>query len=364
MARKHSFEKTKYKGIYSLKQADGSTHYYANFMLEGVSYQKKNLTKLFNSTTEKQASDQLEELKADIRRGKNPFNLSSHRDKIKDIVIELINSKKPEGESTAYKKSLEGFYYNYVDPVIGHLKIEKVRDAHVDKIMKSLSKYRKEYQQNLQTLMYKIFEKEFRRGNIPHNPFYGLDYADHWTVPGFDIRLNEAVESAAKKLYRTVLSFNEKYRLLFIITIMLARRVGETHKLTYGHIKRDSEGEWYVLATSEITKTNVNEKYPLPAEAIELLPDDILDNEKSDKRLFNFSESGIPLNWTKLVEEAKIQINEGYKLTSHDCRKMFISILSGGGKDSDLVDSCLSHSKSGMKHTYMDIGYQIKKEIF
>ena len=59
MARKNSFQKTKYKNIVSLENANGKNEFFANFMLDGVSYQKKNLTKLFGSTTAKKASDML-----------------------------------------------------------------------------------------------------------------------------------------------------------------------------------------------------------------------------------------------------------------------------------------------------------------
>jgi integrase len=73
----------------------------------------------------------------------------------------------------------------------------------------------------------------------------------------------------------------------------------------------------------------------------------------------------ILLNYKKLVKEAKIDINEGYSLTSHDNRKMFLSILSFSGTDSDLADRCLSHSgKGGMKQVYLDVPYRIRKEIF
>jgi len=156
MARKNNLQKTKYKNIISLKDASGKTHFYTNFMLDGVSYQKKNLTKLFNATTAKQASEVLEQVKSDLRQNKNHFN-SSRDGKVKDIVLDSIDNRKPVGKDTAYKKSIKVFYYNYVDPVIGHLFLDKVNDEHVKKIMKSLEGYRKEYKQNLQILMYRIF---------------------------------------------------------------------------------------------------------------------------------------------------------------------------------------------------------------
>ncbi len=365
MARKNNFEKTKYKNIISLKDASGKTHFYTNFMLDGVSYQKKNLTKLFNATTAKQASDVLEQVKSDLRQNKNPFN-GSRDGKVKDIVLESINNRKPIGKDTAYKKSIEGFYYNYIDPVIGHLFLDKVNDEHVKKIMKSLEGYRKEYKQNLQILMYRIFEKEFRKGNIRHNPFYDLDYGTHRPKSDFDTRLNETIESVARKLYRTALEYTPKYRLILLMSVMLVRRIGEIHQLKLSNIKQYSDGDWYILATKDITKTDIEEKYPLPAEVVELLPLNSLDEEEyKNAPLFDFSKDGVFLNYKKLVKKAKIDINEGYSLTSHDNRKLFLSILSFSGTDSDLADRCLSHKgKGGMKGVYLDVPYRIRKEIF
>ena len=363
MARKNEFHKEKYIGIMSLENADGSTHFYANFMLNGVSYQKKNLTKLRNAKTAAQARDELENIKSDLRDNKNPFD-DLGGDKVKDIILKSITNREPVGKTSAYKKSLEGFYYNYIDPEIGHLFLGKVNDKHVEKIMKSLEGYKKEYKQNLQILMFKIFELEMRKGNIKHNPFYDLNYGKHRDKEDFDVRLNEPIEIVAKKLYKAALEYNPKYRLFLVMTIMLARRVGEIHKLKAGNIKRYMDGDWYILAKEDITKTVINEKYPLPYEIVNLLPNNILKEEYENQKLFDFSEAGISFNWNKLVKQAKIDINKGYTLTSHDSRKLFLSILSFRGTDSDLADRCISHKKRGMKGVYLDVPYSIRKEIF
>ena len=365
MARKNNFEKTKYKNIVSLKDAAGKIHYYANFMLGGKSFQKKNLTKSHNARTAKQASDALEQIKSEIRQGENPFDNSGDK-RVKNIVLASIDDRKPMGKDTAYKKSIKGFYYNYIDKPIGHLFLKNVKDEEVRKIMKSLEGYKKEYKQNLQILMYRIFEKEFRKGKISHNPFYDLDYGKHTTKSDFDTRLNEPVEDVARKLYITALEYNKKYRLVLLMSIMLVRRIGELHQLRLNNIKQFSNGDWYILATKDITKSEIEEKYPLPIEIVNLLPLGLLEDEEyKDALLFDFSMSSILLNYKKLVKEAKIDINEGYSLTSHDNRKMFLSILSFSGTDSDLADRCLSHSgKGGMKQVYLDVPYRIRKEIF
>ena len=365
MARLNKFVNTSKKNIVSLVDASGKKNYYANFMIDGKSYQKKNLTKNFNATTLKQAVEALEYIKSELRQKKNPFNGSADG-KVKEIVLRHINNKEPVDQTSAYKKSLEAFYYNYVDDEIGHLYLEKVNDNHIDRIMKSLKGYKKEYQQNLQILMYRIFEKELRKGNLNYNPFYDLNYGPHSAKPDFDTRLNEPIEDVARKLYTTALEYKPKYRLLLLMSIMLVRRIGELYQLKLSDIKQYSDGEWYVLATKNITKTGVDEKYPLPEEVINLLPLDLKDIEEfKNAPLFDFSMATIILHYKQLVKEAKIDINEGYSITSHDNRKFFISILSALGTDSDLADRCLSHKKKGgMKQVYLDVPYKVRKEIF
>jgi hypothetical protein len=109
MARKNNFEKTRYRNIFSLKNANDRAEYYANFMLDGISYQKKNFSKLFGCTTAKQASDVLEEVKTELRKGNDPFSKANGL-KVKDIVLKSIKDKKSEKDNTLYKRSLTSFF--------------------------------------------------------------------------------------------------------------------------------------------------------------------------------------------------------------------------------------------------------------
>jgi len=364
MARKNNFEKTKYRNIFSLKNANNRTEYYANFMLDGVSYQKKNFSKLFGCTTAKQASDRLEEVKTELRKGNDPFSRANGL-KVKDIVLKSIRDRKSDKDNTRYKKSLTSFYNLYIHPVIGHLKLDKVNDNHVKKILESIDGLSKTRKLSLNVLMFKIFEDEFRKGNIRSNPFYNLDYGTHNSKASFDIRLNEPMEEVAKKLYRAALEFPSKHKLILLMSIMLARRMGELYALKCSHIKKYTNGEYYVLTTKDITKTGIEEKYPLPQEVIDLLPSDIFNAEYKNEPLFSFCYSGIYGKWNQLLKDANIELNSGHKLTSHDNRYLFLSILSAQGIDSDLVDRCLSHNNvKNIKQIYLDVSYDKRKKIF
>jgi len=364
MARKNKLEKTKYPNIYSLKTVNGQTEFYANFMLLGKSYQKRNLTKMYGDTTARQAKDRLEEIKTEIRKGNEPFSQPGSN-KVRDIVLKSIKEKKTK-EGSKYKKNLTSFYNLYIDRPIGHLKMENVKESDVQKILDSIEGHSKSHKLNLRVLMFQLFEKQFRDGKISTNPFYKLDYGENSGKPDFDTRLNEPMEDIAIKLYKTILELTGPHRLLFIFSIMMVRRIGEVHKLKFGHIKQDNNGEWYVLATPDITKTKISEKYPLPIEIIEMLPSEVLNEEYENENLFNFCYSGMFEKWNKMVEDADIKLNKGHSLTSHDNRNLFVSILSSSfGIDSDLADRCISHNEKGKtKHIYLNVPYQKRKEIF
>ena len=367
MARKNEFIKTKYSNIFSLQKANGKNDYYANFMVDGVSYQKKNLTKLFDATTAKQAHDELEGIKADLRKGNDPFTTTGG-DTVRDIVLVNIAKKKPKNpnkDNSRYKRSLELFYNNYIHAVIGHLKLSKVRREHAEKILESLDGNSKSFKLYLNVLMLDMFEKEFRAGKIKSNPFYELDYGKHTKKPAFDIRLNEPMEITAQKIYKSALMYRASHRLVFIISIMCVRRIGEIFQLKNSHINRYSNGEWYVIATEDITKTGIEEKYPLPKEAIELLPDNVLDPELEGEPLFTFSNATMFTHYNKLIAQADVKLNKGYKITSHDHRNLFLSILASSGVDTDLADRCLSHENhKTMKQVYLDVPYKKRKEVF
>ncbi|MBT5934123.1 hypothetical protein [Sulfurimonas sp.] len=204
-------------------------------MLDGMSYQKKNLTKRYNAKTPTQAIAALESAKTDLRNiNINPFEDNSKGEKVKDIVLKQIKEKKPKTktkDNTHYKRSLELFYYNYIDPIIGHLRLEKVQRKHALQILGSLEDNTKSFKLILNVLMFKIFENEFRARRIDTNPFYELDYGTHKPKEGFDTRLNEPMEDVAKKLYKTTVTFNLSHRLLFMMSIMVARRIGELFQL-------------------------------------------------------------------------------------------------------------------------------------
>ncbi len=372
MARKNTLEiaKDKYgnnvKNIYTLINASGRVEYYANFMLNGKSYQKKNLTKMFNAKTIKKAEEALEDIKSDIRSGKDPFS-ANRGHKVREIILETIKNKKPiiaGKDNSQYKKNLESFYNLWVDQPIGHLKLGKVTKEDARKILDNLEGNSKSHKTILRTLVYKVFEDAVQEERIPSNPFYGLDYGTDKPVQELDDRFDISIKKIARKIYIASLDYDMSHRLIFLLSIMTARRIGELHELKFSHINKDEKGNWYVRTTFDITKTGIEEKYPLPEEVVELLPSDILDPEFQNEQLFNFCFSGIFLKYTKMLKQENLNYSGNKKLTPHDNRKLFVSIMTSKGVDSSLADRCISHTKKTVQNIYYRPAYKTRKKVF
>lgn len=358
--------KTKFKSIYQYKTPSGEIQYYTTFRLEGKKYERKNLSKMFPTiNSPKQASDKLEYIKSEIRQGRNPFVKSLVT--IDDIVKDDI-SKRDIVEK--YRQDLLSFYTIYVKDTIGHLKLEKVTREHISKILTKLKDVSTTRRKMLRALLHDIFSYAHNTGAIRINPMYKLDYGKEKPIVEIDNVLDDKPLDVARKLYQAALTYNlcreksiQEYRLLFTLSVMTARRVGELHKLQYGDIKFSGD-EVFVIPRISTTKTNMQDKYILPREAVLLLPDDIQDEEQKDKQLFSMSTPAIFDNYNKLIEHIKIKTYNDFKITSHLNRKLMVTILVEQGVDSTIADRLLSHKESSVKNIYLTISYEKRKEAF
>jgi len=365
--RKNKLIKTDEENIYTCETKDGKTHYYLNFEFNNKRYQRKNITKLYKVKTLKEAKKRFGAIVIMIEEGEDPFSSNIRKETVKDIVIDQIANKKSKykgKDNSAYKIGLEGFYYKYIDDVIGHLKFEKITINHINKILKMIMHLSSDRQVILKVLLYNEFEKRFRKREIKENPLYDIDFGPKSKKVKLDIRLNEKLETVAQKLYANIIDSNYRTKLLLLINLMCARRIGEIHELLYQDIKIDDDGTYYVLAHPLITKTAIHERYPLPEEAIKLLPNDIHELKSREKRIFTFHKNTIYLNYNKLIEQSNIKFNSNFKITTHDSRNIFISLLVKKGFDSALADGCLSHGIADSKGIYLDVGYEARYNLF
>ena len=216
----------------------------------------------------------------------------------------------------------------------------------------------------IKVLLYNEFETRFRKREIEENFLYKVNFGPKSKKIKLEIRLNEDIESIAKKLYATIIESSYRTKLLLLINLMCVRRIGEIYDLKYKDINIDDKGNYFVLAYPDITKTGIYEKYPLPKEVIKLLPADILDVSSKDQKLCKFHKNTIYLNYHRLVKDSKIKLNIGFKMTSHDSRNIFITLLVKKGFDSSIADASLSHSISDTKGIYLEVDYETRSGIF
>lgn len=365
--RKNKLIKTEEENIYTLETKSGQIHYYLNFELNNKRYQRKNITKLFKVKTLKEAVKRFGAIVIMIQEGEDPFSSTIRMETVKDILIDQIEKKKSKvngKDNTPYKKSLEIFYYKYIDDIIGHLKFEKIRKEHITKILNSIDHLSADRQGLIKVLLYNEFETRFRKREIEENFLYKVNFGPKSKKIKLEIRLNEDIENVAKKLYASILESNYRTKLLLLINLMCVRRIGEIHDLQYMNINIDENGRYFVLVNPYITKTGIYEKYPLPKEVVKLLPDDILDKINKEHQLCKFHKNTIYLNYHRLVKDSKIKLNGDFKITSHDNRNIFITLLVKKGFDSSIADASLSHTISDTKGTYLEVDYETRSHMF
>ena len=65
-----------------------------------------------------------------------------------------------------------------------------------------------------------------------------------------------------------------------------------------------------------------------------------------------------------MLKEAGLNYKGNQKLTPHDNRKLFVSILTSKGVDTSLADRCISHTKKTVQNIYFRPSYKMRKKVF
>lgn len=357
--------KTKYENIYTYEDNNKKTFYYVNFTLNSKNYQRKNFTKLFGCNTLKQTIEKFQEVKSMIRRREDPFAKKTKiTETVRSVILAQIEDKKPNvkgKDNLEYKKSLKLFYNLYIDDTIGHLLFENIKMYHINKILKSISHLSNARQKLMNVLLYKEFEARFRKRQMEENYLYDVKFGKDEGKVKLDIRLNENLTNVARKLYQGIMKQEYKAKIALLLSIMCARRSGEILKVKYKDVKEDEDGTFFILVNKFQTKTGIDEKYIIPEEVIDLLPEDVFDESKKEEMLSKFHKNTIFLNYNKMIKKSDIKINDEYNLTSHDNRNLFISLMTERNYDYNMLDACLSHSNSNKYH---EVSFEKRSEIF
>jgi len=322
-------------------------------MLRLSSYGDRNLTKLFGVKTALQAFNKLHEIKVLISSGENPFLDDSL--KVDDLITRYFSRLKSENSRSKYVEIHSYVYSKHIKPIIGHLFIDKVTPEHINRIIHNMrtQSLSSASIRKVKTILNPIFQEAFLNENIKRNILNlakfvkkGSGISAKGSKEILTQRLEEPLENAVKKLFHAATHITHThYRAAFLLSIMCARRSGEILKLAYEDIDFTNN---VVRVRAEITKTHVNEHYPLPIEVKEALQP----TAKSKGEIFSFWDTTFYENYKKnVVTKSGVELLNGKKITSHDNRTFFLSI--GRRKfDYELVDKALSHKHGTIAEIY------------
>ncbi len=381
MSRKHEPLKTKYQNIFEIIASNSKKEYLARWTQQGRQYYFKNLTKKFGSTTAKQASTKLEEIKILIAKGEDPFEKNDDTDrlkKIRDIVLDEIRTRRASDD---YRYNQEVSFLKHLDPLIGNMRLE---DLTIKVIVDVFSKLQKTQGnatiENLKKALRPTLDYAADEGLIDKNPFDAIRVKK---VTKTSRRNNKAplkhrllgsdnnrFLDTARAIYNGALHFEKnlervyeteipdrEFQLVFLIVTMTGRRRGEVLAIRY----EDITSYGTVKTSIETTKESVWEEYPLPQEVI-----DLLEPEGKGRIVPNITVSSYAKYIRKFIAKLDLPIHNDAKMTGHDSRNLFLTIMSKETKNPFLCDSALSHSdkKYEMLRTYYEPDISDYRELF
>jgi len=382
MARKNKAEKTKYSNIYKVENIEGKTEFLATWTQRGRQYPQKNLTNLFGCTTAKQASDKLDELKVLINKGEEPFK-KEDKTKIKTISELVLSEIRSRNAGEDYKYTQEKIYLKHLDPIIGHLTLEKLDIAILHKLFTELKKNNKpsgilNMKKTIRpTLDYAVDEKILtinplnskRVKKLTKMPKTNEKAPLKHRISGKD---NMRFLATVQALYKTALTFkkedyckikvpdeslNNEFQIVYLMVSMTARRRSEILSIDY----KDITDYGTVKSYPDITKTDVWDEYPIPKEVIERL-----DPNGKGKIAPRVTKKTYSTYMRHLIDGLNINIHHDMKLDGHDTRHLFLTIMSKETKNPFLCDSALSHSAKEYKMllTYYEPDVNDYTELF
>jgi integrase len=345
MACKNKKVKTNYPSIYSLENSNGSTSYYALIKRNGTQYGSRNMTKLFGCNTAKQAHNKLLEIHQLIDRGEDPFSIRSS--KLDDLFYAYNSTRKDP-----YKTTTKLQYDKWVKSQIGYKKIDKITLQDLESIMSNVDKAGNQPSTKIAitALLQPIFKEQYEKENLSRNVLKLLKIK----APRKKVILNTTIDGmnkTAKSVYNLMMEIplnDGNSRLLFLLSVMTARRIGELEKLEYSDIDFEKK---IIKPRPETTKTKKDDNhfypYPIPIEVLELL------DLKSKGKIFTNHPASYIKQYKKIISDSKIENEAGYKITSHTNRHFFQSIMSQKFDKDFVGEVALSHKSNNMNLTYM-----------
>ena len=356
---------SKYTGISTKINPDGTKAIMVRFQHQGTRYPVKNFTSLFGCKTETQAYNKLQEIKLEISKGNNPFKTTST--KLDDIWDDWYNRKVKSGtwgEST--QKNNRQYYNDFIRPTLGKLNIDKIKYKDVravaDMIADKNKNFSAYYKNKIRSMMLPLVEESIKRGEVEENVFAKLETIKGKATKPVTNRTKEKPLDIVRRLYAAIPKYSyggkraKEVRATMYMALMTAHRIGEIKKTKIENIYLD---EMKVIAPASITKTKEDYHYPLPEELVDYIKD------CTDETCFIKNQGSNHTIFQKWLEFAEVHTYDGKYLSWHDTRRLMQSVMVMDCKiDSALADACLEHKPQGVQAHYMHFSYEDKVEAY
>jgi len=365
-------DKTKYKkisNIYITLSNNEELQYLTTFEYYRRRFIERNLTKLFNVDSPSKAIEKLKELKIQLNNNIDPDELfktsgkSLSKQLFKDLVIHY-NDSSSLSENT--KKIRNSVFNKHLSKKFNSRKIQDITSQYLEIVFISLAQGKNSVSlSTLKTLKKTLaycLKREYRKGNIKINPIEKIDLMDidvrKTSKESLGRRLSDSknpdvYKNVVKYLYITIMNItlNDKVTLplneiqtMLLFSLMCARRRSEILEIRYEDITND----FIIKPKIHTTKTNIEDEYPIPNEIIKFL-NFKKDNHKKGLILPNMSLYSYNKYMKKIINDTNISLHNDNKITGHDSRNFFLTIMSNELNNPFIVDSCISHSNTKYK---------------
>jgi len=353
-----------YKGITTKTISDGSKQIYVRFKHLGRIHPVKNFTRIFGSSTEKQAFDRLQECKNDLSKGIDPFvitkeTLNELYDERKKINLKNGNWKSRTVESYDY------FYDRYIRRTIGKKKLSKITYEDLRKIYDvDMAHVANSTKNQFKRIVRPIFVEEIKKGNLYKNVIDDIETYNMPVREKLELRTDEKNIDIVRKIYQAIpryeaLAYNQKeeWKNYLIMIVLTAHRHGELRELTINDCYISKK---MIISPKSITKTKEDYRFPMPEEIIPYLK-----TIKSGLIFPTIKKGSVYNVFQRLLKLAEIDTFNGKRISPHDMRRLLLTVMIKDLKiDSVLADSCLNHKQKGVINHYLSFTYQDVEEAY
>ena len=324
----------------------------------GKRYSVINYTKKYNCTDLEAVKDKIKEFKKQIKRGDEPFE----RKKFGEYFEEYFKKLATKGTASSY--NYNKMYDKYAKSHLHNLEVSQLSKKHIEYIYEDMIDYKddngkytinsKQSLKKIKTILSPTFKLLHKLNKIDKNYLEIVDIPEldrHTELSSLSIKLKDQdYIEIVQKLYKSILNLkDETSRMYLLFTLMTMRRKEETFKITKKHISND-----IVNVYKDMTKTNIDERFIIPAE----LQDYMTDNQ--NEYILKCGVHKYLDDWKIVLKNANIDYFQKFRV--YDTRHLFMSIMSKK-YNRELVGACISHYKGDTNEIYASYEFADRKEI-